>query len=640
MTITLHAVSLNEQPLSQPITAVFDSQGGTIGRADHNTMALPDPERHISRLQAEIIPMGAGFLIKNVGGANPIVVAGRTLAQGETSPLSHRDQIRIGGYLLKVALGGPDDPRAAEVTRGRAAATGGGLPLDPRADRQGHREPISTPAAVPRPAAPPSIGGMPDFGIPLSSSNPFADLMGGAPPRGAPAVPQSPPTIDPFADLMPAPAGVAPGSRAAGASPASPQPATRLPDDFDPFAAPAPARPGPEPEQSGNTFADLLPRAGGASIDNLFGLSGPGANAGSAADPLAQFMASAPAASPTAPSPWDRPTPPAPQGVPATSGAVSTDPLALFGGTDAPPPSRAPTAPNHTPDLHAGFVAPQVAAAAPIPEPVAHSAILPTGLHWLQPAGAGASPTPSTALRPAMGQAPQADIELNLSTGSLPGPSLPVTSQASAEPDGMPASAVDALWAAFCDGAGVDARRMPPVSLGMMRDIGALLRAAVDGTLQLMAVRATTKHELRAAVTMIQARGNNPLKFSPDATTGIEQLLQPTMRGFLAGPAAMTDAMHDLVGHSIGTVAGMRAALDGMLDRFAPVELENKLVGGSLLDSVLPMNRKAKLWELYLQHFDAIKDEAQEDFHSLFGKAFLAAYEQQLQRLKRNGGGG
>lgn len=43
MTITLHAVSLNEQPLSQPITAVFDSQGGTIGRADHNTMALPDP---------------------------------------------------------------------------------------------------------------------------------------------------------------------------------------------------------------------------------------------------------------------------------------------------------------------------------------------------------------------------------------------------------------------------------------------------------------------------------------------------------------------------------------------------------------------------------------------------------------------
>lgn len=640
MTITLHAVSLNEQPLSQPITAVFDSQGGTIGRADHNTMALPDPERHISRLQAEIIPMGAGFLIKNVGAANPIVVAGRTLVQGESSPLNHRDQIRIGGYLLKVAVGGPDDPRAVEVTRGRAAATGGGLPLEPRADRSGSREPISTPSAVPRPAAPPSIGGMPDFGIPLSSSNPFADLMGGAQPSGAAPAPPPPAPTDPFADLMPAPAGVAPGSRAVGAGPAARPPAARLPDDFDPFAAPAPARPQPTPEQSGNTFADLLPRAGGASIDDIFGLAGPGGSGGPAADPMAQFMAGAPAAAPVSAHPWDRPAPPAPPGVPAAPGGVSTDPLALFGGTDAPPPSRAPTAPNHTPDLHAGFMAPQVAAAAPIAEPVAHSAILPTGLHWLQPIGAGASPAHHTTLRPAEDSPPQADIELNLSTGSLPRPGLPATPQASAEPGDMPASAVDALWAAFCEGAGIDARRMPPLSLGMMRDIGGLLRAAVDGTLQLMAVRATTKHELRAAVTMIQARGNNPLKFSPDATTGIEQLLQPTMRGFLAGPAAMSDAMNDLVGHSIGTVAGMRAALDGMLDRFEPGELEAKLVGGSLLDSLLPMNRKAKLWELYLQHFGAIKEEAQEDFQTLFGKAFLAAYEQQLERLKRNGGGG
>jgi len=50
----------------------------------------------------------------------------------------------------------------------------------------------------------------------------------------------------------------------------------------------------------------------------------------------------------------------------------------------------------------------------------------------------------------------------------------------------------------------------------------------------------------------------------------------------------------------------------------------------------VPMNRKAKLWELYLQHYEGIRDEAQEDFHALFGKAFLAAYEQQLERLRRD----
>ena len=167
-----------------------------------------------------------------------------------------------------------------------------------------------------------------------------------------------------------------------------------------------------------------------------------------------------------------------------------------------------------------------------------------------------------------------------------------------------------------------------------MHTIGLLLRMAIEGTLQLMAVRASTKYELRAAVTMIQQRNNNPLKFAPDAASGIEQLVQPPARGFLDGPDALEQAMHDLVGHSIGTVAGMRAAIEGMLGRFDPAALEAKLSGGSMLDSLLPMNRRARLWDLYLQHHHAIREEAQEDFHNLFGKAFLAAYEQQIERLR------
>jgi FHA domain-containing protein len=195
-----------------------------------------------------------------------------------------------------------------------------------------------------------------------------------------------------------------------------------------------------------------------------------------------------------------------------------------------------------------------------------------------------------------------------------------------------------ALWAAFCEGTGVRLDLPQGLTPEMMRVVGTLLRTAVEGTLQMMQVRAATKSEFRAAVTVIQARNNNPLKFSPNAENALEQMLQPPMRGFLSGPAAMTDAMNDLVGHAIGTMAGMRAALDGMLGRFTPAELEAKLVGSSMLDSLLPMNRKAKLWDLYLQHFESIRSEAQEDFHALFGKAFLAAYEQQLERLQARGG--
>jgi FHA domain-containing protein len=199
---------------------------------------------------------------------------------------------------------------------------------------------------------------------------------------------------------------------------------------------------------------------------------------------------------------------------------------------------------------------------------------------------------------------------------------------------------VDApLWQAFCQGAGVDLAQPadPAQAAARMRQIGQLLRAAVDGTRELMAVRASTKYEMRADVTQIQARSNNPLKFAPDLRSGIEQLVQPATRGFLEGPAAMEDAMRDLLGHSIGTVAGMRAAIEGVLQRFDPTVLEQTLGTGSLLDSLVPLKRHARLWELYLQRYGQLRDDAQDDFHALFGKAFLAAYEQQVARLKQSG---
>ncbi|MBZ8142794.1 type VI secretion system-associated FHA domain protein TagH, partial [Rubrivivax gelatinosus] len=196
----------------------------------------------------------------------------------------------------------------------------------------------------------------------------------------------------------------------------------------------------------------------------------------------------------------------------------------------------------------------------------------------------------------------------------------------------------DLAWQAFCEGAGIVPGPPSDDPLARMQRLGRIVRSAVDGTLQLIAVRASTKHELRAGVTVIRQRDNNPLKFSPDGKTGLEQLVQPPVRGFLDGPAAMDNAMHDLVGHSIGTVAGMRAAVAGMLQRFEPAALEAKLTPGSMLESLLPMNRKARLWDLYLQHHDSIRDEAEEDFHTLFGKAFLAAYEQQIERLEHPAG--
>jgi FHA domain-containing protein len=533
MTLTLRAVSLNDQPLTQPITAHFDLHGGTIGRADHNTLALPDPERHISREQAEITAGGAGFLIRNVGSSNPIVVRDQSLGHGESAPLLHHDQVRIGRYLLEVI----DDAANADAnatTRGRGA---------------GDEAPMArqTGAATGPLAA-------------LSPGNPFADLLG--------AQPQTPQQA----------------LRTTGDKPADTPWSARLPDDFDPFAPPpAPKVQAQAERPPAGAFGDLIPSAAPSSLDDLFGLRSNGG------DPLAAFLGDAhPAAQGNAPRP------------------ASTDPLVLFGAA-APMPPPPEVAGDRTPELRAAFTPPRSANAAAAA---------------LRPARAEVAPVTPVAQSVAAQAVAAQDAEYT----------LPIAAPSAAAPVNADAAAA---WAAFCEGAGVKVGVGEAGDPALMRLAGTLLRAAVDGTLRLMAVRSATRHELHAQVTMIQARNNNPLKFSPDAQAALEQLLQPPLRGFVPGPVAVTEAMDDLLGHAIGTMAGTRSALEGVLARFTPQALEQKLAGKSMIDSVLPMARKARLWELYLQHYEGIREEAQEDFHGLFGKAFLAAYEQQLEQLRR-----
>ena len=81
-------------------------------------------------------------------------------------------------------------------------------------------------------------------------------------------------------------------------------------------------------------------------------------------------------------------------------------------------------------------------------------------------------------------------------------------------------------------------------------------------------------------------------------------------------------------------VGPRRAALAGVLHRFDPAVLEQRLSGKSMLDSLLPMNRRARLWDLYTELYREIASEAEDDFHALFGREFLRAYEEQVERLK------
>jgi FHA domain-containing protein len=167
-----------------------------------------------------------------------------------------------------------------------------------------------------------------------------------------------------------------------------------------------------------------------------------------------------------------------------------------------------------------------------------------------------------------------------------------------------------------------------------MQLLGQLLRESMRGTVELLIARAALKREMRAEVTMIMARENNPLKFSPTVEVVLQHLLSPPAPGFMPAATAVRDAFDDLRAHQLGVMAGMRAALDGVLQRFNPQQLEGKLTRKSAIDSLIPSTRKAKLWEAFNELFAQLQTEAQDDFDELFGKAFLKAYEDQLDRLR------
>jgi len=604
MDLVIRAHSKQDEAVQQTLVGHFDERGGTIGRSETNTLTLPDPKRHISRLQAEVVFRDGGYLLRNVGSGNALLAGGRPVQPGESTVLKDGDELLIGGYVLRVALQGPGDTTQADARRmvdPRAVikASIGESKTDPRL-----RAAAAAPQAPSEAPLPPP--GLARSAAPAGASNPFADLLGGAAADGA---------ADPFADLLaPVPHRPPASPEAPVRAPAGMPPPAALPEDFDPFAdlPSPPSQPRGAADDQRASAAAVLPTdlnlsellgpgvsdSAPAGLDRAFGLDK--AQAG-AADPLAAFLAA--------------PPPDAPGGR-----ALSTDPLAHFDPLHRQEPAGAASAAfDHTPQLQAAYAPPAVYP--PLAAPVTQSA------HAQPPVQSAHAPPwvdpPTAAVPPVV-------IE---HAGHL-APESPRSRPAAME-DELAADAA-ALWSAFCEGARIAPGQPRPVDAALMHLLGQLLFESVDGTLKLMAARAAVKQELRAEVTVIQTRNNNPMKFSPEAATAIEQMLRPPLRGFMPGPAAVRDAMADLLGHAIGTMAGMRDALQGVLQRFEPAQLEAKLGSHKMMDTVLPMNRRAKLWEMYLLHFATIHAEAHDDFHEFFGKAFVQAYEEQLAQLKSN----
>lgn len=433
--------------------------------------------------------------------------------------------------------------------------------------------------------------------------------------RGTPVIPAESPTDplgmfapstgfdDPFADLWAPPPTAAPVSM---------PPQTPLPANFDLFADPFAAPPqSVSPARLPDDFdlGDLAATPPGSSqIDALFGL-----DPGLTGDPLAGLMHSS-----------------------KSGGSQPSDPMEAFGEPARVIPEA--SQPDQVPEWRAAFIPPIVRKASPqtgegsaIDDPLAlFGAAMPLPI---QQSPMSDDPLLVIARPPDMLSITASAVAPNPHAASLPVVDDPLALVKENADAGVSS---EALLAALIEGLAEPSVRIPGgFTPELARQLGELLSEATRGTLDLLVARALTKREVRAELTMIVAKENNPLKFSPNPAVALQHLLAPQGQGFLAPTAALRDAYDDLRAHQFGFMAGMRAALAGVLARFEPTRLEARLADKSLLDSVLPANRKARLWDQFQALYGELSREADDDFHNLFGREFLRAYEEQINRIDR-----
>ena len=83
----------------------------------------------------------------------------------------------------------------------------------------------------------------------------------------------------------------------------------------------------------------------------------------------------------------------------------------------------------------------------------------------------------------------------------------------------------------------------------------------------------------------------------------------------------------------------MHAALNSVLRRFDPAMLEQRLKPSRMLDNLVPLHRKARLWGLFWECYGEISRETEDDFHTLLGREFRRAYQEQSAKLRQSESG-
>jgi type VI secretion system protein ImpI len=177
---------------------------------------------------------------------------------------------------------------------------------------------------------------------------------------------------------------------------------------------------------------------------------------------------------------------------------------------------------------------------------------------------------------------------------------MPPVPDRSKPPLPQASSNVSDIVARFALGAGLPPGTIIAADPGdFVEKIGRLMAIVADNLKQLLSARSETKHIARSSHhTMIEALGNNPLKFSPTASDALRTMLGPPSGGYLDADQTLKKSFEDLKTHQMKTFSAMQYALRRLIEDLDPATIEKDLGPASKISRWLGL-RNIQLWKFY-----------------------------------------
>lgn len=167
----------------------------------------------------------------------------------------------------------------------------------------------------------------------------------------------------------------------------------------------------------------------------------------------------------------------------------------------------------------------------------------------------------------------------------------------------------------------------------VLADIGAALRAALDGLNRIYRTRSTGSGNFPLATMHLHALEDNPIRFSENADEALHAFFSKRGPVHLSAPSAMQESLDHLNAHQSSTEKGIERALDSVLAALGPKALERRFKAYDAAG--VPDGDEAYdawCWRMYRAYFSELRSQRQQGLQMLFWEVFGNEYHSTMRQ--------